>query len=160
MIRRPPRSTLFPYTTLFRSHREKRGDQSRHILHGSQAPNECESDFRADSQPPAALGPIAAVVALDIDADRDDFDALGSHAQIAAQIVLDALVNHGDHACEPPVEARAKLPAPTLGDVQDRMLRYDYPPDPGQPGRKAELVQAQEVLKVNCIRPQRAQASR
>src|SRR3712207_8370353 len=25
MIRRPPRSTLFPYTTLFRSHREGRG---------------------------------------------------------------------------------------------------------------------------------------
>src|SRR2546427_12755730 len=29
MIRRPPRSTLFPYTTLFRSHRERRrGDVS------------------------------------------------------------------------------------------------------------------------------------
>src|SRR5256885_9925331 len=27
MIRRPPRSTLFPYTTLFRSH-------GRHVLHG------------------------------------------------------------------------------------------------------------------------------
>src|SRR5258708_27133002 len=25
MIRRPPRSTLFPYTTLFRSHRAQRG---------------------------------------------------------------------------------------------------------------------------------------
>src|SRR3712207_8876635 len=25
MIRRPPRSTLFPYTTLFRSHFERRG---------------------------------------------------------------------------------------------------------------------------------------
>src|SRR5256885_12136601 len=33
MIRRPPRSTLFPYTTLFRSdqrhHRRRRGDPSR-----------------------------------------------------------------------------------------------------------------------------------
>src|SRR2546422_4957152 len=26
MIRRPPRSTLFPYTTLFRSHRREGGD--------------------------------------------------------------------------------------------------------------------------------------
>src|SRR5256885_11963776 len=26
MIRRPPRSTLFPYTTLFRSHRGEEGD--------------------------------------------------------------------------------------------------------------------------------------
>src|SRR3712207_7434819 len=28
MIRRPPRSTLFPYTTLFRSHRLSRGRRS------------------------------------------------------------------------------------------------------------------------------------
>src|SRR3712207_6974246 len=27
MIRRPPRSTLFPYTTLFRSHQHHRGQQ-------------------------------------------------------------------------------------------------------------------------------------
>src|SRR3712207_7096701 len=40
MIRRPPRSTLFPYTTLFRSPRagphpvgEVRGDHVRHPLH-------------------------------------------------------------------------------------------------------------------------------
>src|SRR3712207_9186333 len=33
MIRRPPRSTLFPYTTLFRSARDRRGERrrSRHI---------------------------------------------------------------------------------------------------------------------------------
>src|SRR5256885_9737083 len=29
MIRRPPRSTLFPYTTLFRSHRVQRNDLVR-----------------------------------------------------------------------------------------------------------------------------------
>src|SRR3712207_7585861 len=29
MIRRPPRSTLFPYTTLFRSHRHARVDPQR-----------------------------------------------------------------------------------------------------------------------------------
>src|SRR2546422_4722003 len=29
MIRRPPRSTLFPYTTLFRSGRTRRGGRSR-----------------------------------------------------------------------------------------------------------------------------------
>src|SRR3712207_7472818 len=32
MIRRPPRSTLFPYTTLFRSHRQSsRPGQARHV---------------------------------------------------------------------------------------------------------------------------------
>src|SRR2546421_5618421 len=32
MIRRPPRSTLFPYTTLFRSVGGNRGDPARHDL--------------------------------------------------------------------------------------------------------------------------------
>src|SRR2546429_2850776 len=33
MIRRPPRSTLFPYTTLFRSRLEPRGDAAAHQDH-------------------------------------------------------------------------------------------------------------------------------
>src|SRR2546426_3584650 len=32
MIRRPPRSTLFPYTTLFRSHHERREDRREALL--------------------------------------------------------------------------------------------------------------------------------
>src|SRR2546430_5673381 len=32
MIRRPPRSTLFPYTTLFRSHPEQVADRVRKVL--------------------------------------------------------------------------------------------------------------------------------
>src|SRR5256885_11980096 len=39
MIRRPPRSTLFPYTTLFRSGRHP----SRHLLAGSDDRNERDS---------------------------------------------------------------------------------------------------------------------
>src|SRR5688572_31737455 len=31
MIRRPPRSTLFPYTTLFRSQHDVRGDRDRRV---------------------------------------------------------------------------------------------------------------------------------
>src|SRR3712207_7607519 len=34
MIRRPPRSTLFPYTTLFRSHRESQVNKPVDILDG------------------------------------------------------------------------------------------------------------------------------
>src|SRR5438552_10184632 len=34
MIRRPPRSTLFPYTTLFRSHAEDRDRQRRGVPPG------------------------------------------------------------------------------------------------------------------------------
>src|SRR5438874_10233307 len=42
MIRRPPRSTLFPYTTLFRSERElrERLDGWAAIEHGSASPGE------------------------------------------------------------------------------------------------------------------------
>src|SRR3712207_7216726 len=34
MIRRPPRSTLFPYTTLFRSEAEQHDHAMRHRAHG------------------------------------------------------------------------------------------------------------------------------
>src|SRR3712207_7974804 len=34
MIRRPPRSTLFPYTTLFRSGRPLRRGREQRLLHG------------------------------------------------------------------------------------------------------------------------------
>src|SRR3712207_7523412 len=52
MIRRPPRSTLFPYTTLFRSLGERRGDdvlrrvveerRPRIVLHGPRRPGGLE----------------------------------------------------------------------------------------------------------------------
>src|SRR5256885_4702135 len=40
MIRRPPRSTLFPYTTLFRSHRDRFPSQTPHRRGAAQAPRE------------------------------------------------------------------------------------------------------------------------
>src|SRR5436309_8641275 len=42
MIRRPPRSTLFPYTTLFRS--VLRRDQRLHAKHAAQAQCRAEQD--------------------------------------------------------------------------------------------------------------------
>src|SRR3712207_6879229 len=50
MIRRPPRSTLFPYTTLFRSGRER-------VLH------DAEVTGRNVTHPPAVLGGRARYVA-------------------------------------------------------------------------------------------------
>src|SRR2546430_8631902 len=43
MIRRPPRSTLFPYTTLFRSERRDRRRSGAHLPHGLR-PRRAESD--------------------------------------------------------------------------------------------------------------------
>src|SRR2546425_4816272 len=52
MIRRPPRSTLFPYTTLFRSHRQRAdrlqaGDQDDEVDHDREdrPPDEEVRDF-------------------------------------------------------------------------------------------------------------------
>src|SRR2546422_7842842 len=49
MIRRPPRSTLFPYTTLFRSHGPDDLDE-RHERHGIEEvqPDEAVASFRGD----------------------------------------------------------------------------------------------------------------
>src|SRR2546425_7140210 len=52
MIRRPPRSTLFPYTTLFRSPHQPRPDLER-----------------ADRVHPTAVGPIYEVVTVGGEAD-------------------------------------------------------------------------------------------
>src|SRR2546430_5328812 len=41
MIRRPPRSTLFPYTTLFRSRRRRDGTR---LFHGQAQNEEAEND--------------------------------------------------------------------------------------------------------------------
>src|SRR3712207_7644672 len=48
MIRRPPRSTLFPYTTLFRSHRRERSRREPPVL---------QAGHLADDQQLGALEP-------------------------------------------------------------------------------------------------------
>src|SRR5256885_6199834 len=52
MIRRPPRSTLFPYTTLFRSMR----DRSVEIEQCRQAIGQCRIDAGTDAHPAVGRG--------------------------------------------------------------------------------------------------------
>src|SRR5687768_18070277 len=47
MIRRPPRSTLFPYTTLFRSGREAHGELLAHAAVAGRDPGEGAVEARA-----------------------------------------------------------------------------------------------------------------
>src|SRR5256885_9414636 len=56
MIRRPPRSTLFPYTTLFRS---RRASDVQPEMHGDR------SDVEPLEQPGRVVAPVAAVEALE-----------------------------------------------------------------------------------------------
>src|SRR3712207_7254228 len=70
MIRRPPRSTLFPYTTLFRSENARAGADIEHV-------SRCAHLQLIDESKQAALG--GAMVAgaegkarLDLDGDRSE----------------------------------------------------------------------------------------
>src|SRR2546430_17154111 len=54
MIRRPPRSTLFPYTTLFRSRRQLLGDSGVAVTEGSRVTTPT-ADTRASAAAASAL---------------------------------------------------------------------------------------------------------
>src|SRR3712207_7345375 len=79
MIRRPPRSTLFPYTTLFRS---VRGDR----VHGGVAVQE-GAKFTVPSNAPAAYsrfrGKAAVLVECAQEGDRKSTRLNSSHANIS-----------------------------------------------------------------------------
>src|SRR3712207_6891962 len=74
MIRRPPRSTLFPYTTLFRSTFQKRW----YCTHAADAPQ--VDTFQNDAMlvPGADGGPMTATIA-----DRKSTRLNSSHANIS-----------------------------------------------------------------------------
>src|ERR1035438_5018962 len=64
MIRRPPRSTLFPYTTLFRSHGGQAGRASRHASHTRRRPPAAASDRKSTRLNSSHLGISYAVFCL------------------------------------------------------------------------------------------------
>src|SRR3712207_7294837 len=68
MIRRPPRSTLFPYTTLFRSQAGagRRVDQGAHVIHARLRGQRPFGVLLAEhAEQPAQLGERLAAAALD-----------------------------------------------------------------------------------------------
>src|SRR3989454_2515272 len=95
MIRRPPRSTLFPYTTLFRSRRPVRahaaGDEPRverlHAPHGA-PPAAIRGRVRDDAQQPRPERP-AWVVLLQLQERRQ-------HAVLGCVVGVIGVAQHGD----------------------------------------------------------------
>src|SRR5712664_4932680 len=104
MIRRPPRSTLFPYTTLFRSHARTAGDSShvevcaaapaharaaaedsqggvhepqRRLFHGDQ--NRQPDGRLCDPQPAPGAGDASTIEAADW---HEEFAGYGAHARL------------------------------------------------------------------------------
>src|SRR5947209_14974718 len=81
MIRRPPRSTLFPYTTLFRSQQDG-PELLVHLLqlrHGRVA----EAVDAGGAQVPQALAMLRRAVAFVLRADRKSTRLNSSHANIS-----------------------------------------------------------------------------
>src|SRR3712207_7379470 len=99
MIRRPPRSTLFPYTTLFRSDAVGRQHHRQSTVDGAQA----VADGRVRYPPPQfadeallAVGEVALVAALGIAAfqDRKSTRLNSSHANISYAVFCLKKQNH------------------------------------------------------------------
>src|SRR5258708_26260835 len=95
MIRRPPRSTLFPYTTLFRSQRRPRGAAQRARLSSSEAA-EC---FR--SQRDVQIGCNQKAMCLKVERDRKSTRLNSSHQIISYAVfflkkkrIKNSLLNH------------------------------------------------------------------
>src|SRR3712207_8182341 len=58
MIRRPPRSTLFPYTTLFRSPRRQHEGRARASVHATEKPSRPERALQGLQQGPRRRGAL------------------------------------------------------------------------------------------------------
>src|SRR6267378_889595 len=76
MIRRPPRSTLFPYTTLFRSH--------RHVLRSATDPGRSLPRFKTKSEQAQELRALNTLlkVLVEIRADGSDADRLRQESYV------------------------------------------------------------------------------
>src|SRR3712207_7021863 len=82
MIRRPPRSTLFPYTTLFRSHADGEPDAARRARDRPR-PVLAERGRRADLRALRAAGLGGAAAGGAGHADRKSTRLNSSHANIS-----------------------------------------------------------------------------
>src|SRR3712207_7654141 len=79
MIRRPPRSTLFPYTTLFRSDREHRIDAARDAWYRGFVAEEVEAFCRTPVRDESGRDHAGLLTA----ADRKSTRLNSSHANIS-----------------------------------------------------------------------------
>src|SRR5256885_9655728 len=84
MIRRPPRSTLFPYTTLFRSLGISRGRLRYRIMKQSLRPGGSEADTLASTdRPTEPSAGIPTTVAVEAAPDRKSTRLNSSHLVIS-----------------------------------------------------------------------------
>src|SRR2546426_1914914 len=82
MIRRPPRSTLFPYTTLFRSRRARVSDRCRRHFRRQCGSAECVAMRQQRTGPAAIEAEIARLRSLALE-DRKSTRLNSSHLVIS-----------------------------------------------------------------------------
>src|SRR3712207_7763379 len=89
MIRRPPRSTLFPYTTLFQSQppARRQADGPRLLGHGGRGPRRAHVHLLARPARPASDRPaqedLMERIQVELAADRKSTRLNSSHANIS-----------------------------------------------------------------------------
>src|SRR5688572_31096351 len=90
MIRRPPRSTLFPYTTLFRSRQVGEEVQSRRMLDLANGPEE-PAQVPGGLAPIAALGPLRLLqhVAAHLERSEEHTSELQSQSNLVCRLLLE-----------------------------------------------------------------------
>src|SRR2546429_1768071 len=84
MIRRPPRSTLFPYTTLFRSHADRRGGAGRFLS--------LQFDFSKNTMKldvPSDLGMVGDAVELVANRSEEHTSELQSRLHLVCRLLLE-----------------------------------------------------------------------
>src|SRR5260370_15450228 len=101
MIRRPPRSTLFPYTTLFRSHQPKPrpgfADDITGLAHdvllGIRPPGSCGGTSSAATAPTPSLH---------LQRSEEHTSELQSHLNLVCRLLLEKKKNNTSQTARPP----------------------------------------------------------
>src|SRR5688572_31371860 len=90
MIRRPPRSTLFPYTTLFRSIRHVRSGVTRRGGHGRPPSPSCRSSRGRSSQSaPSTCYSDLSRAASDFTRSEEHTSELQSQSNLVCRLLLE-----------------------------------------------------------------------
>src|SRR3989442_15155599 len=132
MIRRPPRSTLFPYTTLFRSLRHGQRVHAKALVLVAQA-----SVLRPHVLPIEVGGPQAEGSAMDrrqrlLDWSGDPGHEVGGAGRPAARLEGE------EHQAEYEYRYEEYQPAnPHASDLRTRRFRRGWPPSSTNPVRRA-----------------------
>src|SRR5579883_3419501 len=134
------------------------GDQAGHVLDLDQPSHEREGKLRSKPKRCAALCAIRSVPIRRVDPVRDDDDAALRNAELLDEVVRDALVDDGDEVGESPIQAQAQPAGGAFAQLSLGVLRHDDSRDSRQAGRESELVERDEVLKMNGVEPQGRQA--